>query len=148
MIGGVTNGEEAVREWPLAVDEAAEPVLQLTHDEDGRVRPGDRLCRPAGEPGCDGGKGAEEALEAGGVDQRLQVRIPDRRPDRDREAPCVAGEDRDLHPPEVARDERRPAARHPTAALTIEARVVEDAAGCAPLARWRRPERSEPLWCA
>src|SRR5262249_42990204 len=108
MVGGVADGDEAARHRSVAVDEAAEAMVELPHDEDGRLRSGNRLRGPAGAPGRDGGEGAEEALEVLRLDERPERRVADRRSDGDGEAAGVGGEERDLHPAEIARDERRP----------------------------------------
>src|SRR6184192_796697 len=89
-------------------------------------------------------KGAQEALEARWFGEAAQRMVVDRRADRDREGAAVAGEDGELHPPEVARDQPRRAAWPAAAAEAVEARVVEDAGLGAALVGRGRAERGEP----
>src|SRR5207244_8805649 len=108
VVGGIADREEAGRERkPASIDEAPETVAKLSHDEDGRLLACDRDRGAARAPRRDGRKGAQEALEARWFGEAAQRMVVDRRADRDREGAAVAGEDGELHPPEVARDQPR-----------------------------------------
>src|SRR5438093_50063 len=144
VVGRIADGEEARGERTLAVDEPPQPVAEVSHHQDGCRRAVDRHRDAPRAPGRDGGKRPHERLEAGGFREPPERAVVDRRADADRERRVVTREDRDLDPPEVARDETGRAPWRPSVAAAVEACVVEGAGIRAELARQRRADRPEP----
>ena len=144
VVGRVADGEEARSERTLAVDEAPQPVAEVSHHQDGCRRAVDRHRDAPRAPGRDGGKRPHERLEAGGIREAPERAVGDRRADADRERCVVTREDRDLDPPEVARDETGRTAWRPSMAPAVEARVVERAGIRRELERQRGAARRQP----
>ena len=148
VICRVTDREESGCDRTIPVDEASQTVSELPHHEDRRRGPVDRRRDGARAPGRDRGKRAQERLEPRRVRQAVERGVVDRGADADRERRAVAGEDRDLHPPEVTGDQSGRAARRAAAVQAVEARVVEHAGVRAELVRRRGVDRAQPLRAA